>query len=95
MSETKLRRAGRAILSIHRTGLLVPAAGLAVMGVSAYAMVAVAQAFPETAFAPDGIGQCNPLKAISAAVMALAVPAICCQNPILWSDPLCQAGCPR
>ncbi|MBB4209886.1 hypothetical protein [Roseinatronobacter bogoriensis] len=62
MSETKLRRAGRAILSLHRTGLLVPAAGLAVMGVSAYAMVAVAQAFPETAFAPDGIGQCNPFE---------------------------------
>ena len=62
MRETKLRRASRAILSLHRTGFLVPAAGLAAMGVSTYAMMAVAHAFPETAAAPDGFGQCNPFE---------------------------------
>lgn len=62
MSETRLRRAGRAIQSLHLTGLLVPAAGLAAMSVSAYAMVAITQAFPETAFTPDGFGQCNPFS---------------------------------
>jgi len=62
MSVSPLRRAGLAIISLHRTGLLVPAVGLATMGVSAYAMVAVAHAFPEAASAPDGFGQCNPFE---------------------------------
>lgn len=62
MKISVLRRAGRATLSLHRTGLLVPAAGLAAMSVSAYAMVAVAHAFPEMASSPDGFGQCNPFE---------------------------------
>lgn len=62
MSETSIRRAGRAIRSLHQTGLLVPAAGLAAMGVSAYAMIAVAHAFPDTAFVPDAVGACNPFE---------------------------------
>ena len=62
MNQSTLHRAGHAILSLQRTGLLMPGAGLAVMGVSAYAMVAVAHAFPEVAAAPDGFGQCNPFE---------------------------------
>lgn len=62
MKDTVLFRAGRAVFSLHRTGLLVPAAGLAAMGVSAYAMAAVAHAFPEIAFVPDGVAQCNPFE---------------------------------
>lgn len=60
MQETILRRAGRAIHSLHHTGFLVPTVGLATIGVSAYAMAAIAHAFPETAMAPEGFAQCNP-----------------------------------
>lgn len=62
MKNSALHRAGRAAISLHRTGLLVPAAGLAVMSMSAYAMVTVAHAFPEMALSPDGVGQCNPFE---------------------------------
>jgi len=62
MKDNSLYRAGRAVRSLHRTGLLIPSLGLAAMGASTYAMVAVAHAFPEMAFAPDALGQCNPFE---------------------------------
>ncbi|MGY6704685.1 hypothetical protein [Roseinatronobacter sp.] len=60
MTGTVLHHAGRAGLSLHRTGFLIPAAGLAAMSVSVYAMSAVALTFPEVALVPDGMTQCTP-----------------------------------
>ncbi len=60
MKNSALHRFGRAVISLKRTGLLIPAAGMATLGVSTYAMVAVAHAFPETAAGIDGFGECNP-----------------------------------
>ncbi|MGY6410074.1 MAG: hypothetical protein ACXIUV_03475 [Alkalilacustris sp.] len=62
MSDPVLRRATRAAVSLHRTGLLAPMAGLAVVGASVTAMQALATAFPETAVLASEIGSCNPFQ---------------------------------
>ncbi|MGY6549616.1 MAG: hypothetical protein ACXIU7_11535 [Roseinatronobacter sp.] len=61
MTEPTFIRMRRAVVSLHRTDMLIPVLGLSAISLSGYAMAAVAQAFPETALLPDGFGQCNPL----------------------------------
>ncbi len=64
MSKTDpfLRRAARSAVSLHRSGLLAPVAGLTVVGGSVVAMQALAVAFPETTALAGEIGSCNPLQ---------------------------------
>ncbi|TVS03994.1 MAG: hypothetical protein EA407_04830 [Rhodobacteraceae bacterium] len=51
----------RAIVSLHRTNMLLPVMSLTTLSLSAYAMAALAQALPETALAPNGLGECSPM----------------------------------
>ncbi len=62
MTETRFHRMRRAVISLHRTDMLVPVLGLASVSASAMAMAAVAQVLPETAGLSDALGQCNPLQ---------------------------------
>lgn len=61
MTEPTYTRLRRAVVTLHKTDMLIPVLGLTAISISGYAMAAVAQAFPETALLPDGLGQCNPL----------------------------------
>lgn len=61
MLEPSTLRLKRALLSLHRTDMLVPVLGLTAISVSATAMATVAQAFPEAAIAANGFGECNPM----------------------------------
>ena len=61
MSEPTLRRFRRSVSSLHRSGMIVPVTGLAVMGASAWAMAAAAAVWPDAAHAAGGFGSCNPL----------------------------------
>ena len=62
MKDRSYLRMRRAIVSLHRTQMLVPVIGLAAISVSAYAMAALAQAYPETAMLSEGVAQCNPFE---------------------------------
>ncbi len=62
MSEIFLSRAARSAVSLHRTGLLAPVAGLAVVGGSAAVLQALAALYPEAAVASADIGSCNVLQ---------------------------------
>ena len=57
-----LRRAVRSAVSLHRTGLLAPVAGLAVVGGAAATMQALTSLYPEAAMPMVDIGSCNPLQ---------------------------------
>lgn len=59
MDDPKPGRLCRSLASLHRTGLLLPTAGLVVMGGSAWAMAAAAAVWPEVARAPGDMGQCS------------------------------------
>ena len=61
MTEPALRRLRRSVASLYRSGMLVPVAGLAVMGGSGWAMAAAAAAWPDAALAQGDFGSCNPL----------------------------------
>jgi hypothetical protein len=55
MTETTLRRLRRSVASLHRTGLLLPMAGITVMA-------GAAAVFPEAAAASTGFGMCDILQ---------------------------------
>ena len=57
-----LHRATRSAVSLHRSGLLAPLAGLTAVGGSVVAMQALAVAFPEATVLASEIGSCNPLQ---------------------------------
>lgn len=61
MTEPTHRRLRRSVASLHRTGMLAPVAGLAVVGASAWAMAAASAVWPDAALAPGDVGSCNPL----------------------------------
>lgn len=56
------RRAARALVSLHRSGMLAPVAGMAAVGASVAVMQATAVVFPETAALAGEAGICNPLR---------------------------------